>query len=290
VETAKPGIEARGHRLEVKLGRCPMVAGDATRLTQVFGNLLDNAVKYTAPGGDIVIEAAESAEGMAVISVRDNGVGIPPAMLHRIFEPFHQVSASLARSQGGLGLGLALVRRLVEMHGGKVTARSAGEGQGAEFAVHLPPTVTRRPAARAVAAVQGAAVKRRILVIDDNVDGADMTCAMLAMLGHDVTPAYSGSAGLDAARALAPEVILLDIGLPDIDGYEVARRLRSDESTTGCVLVALTGYGQARDRAQAAAAGFDAHCLKPLSLEALAACCEQRRQPPSAQSRASSRK
>ena len=266
VETSRPLIEARKHQLTVSLPQEPVfVNADRDRLSQVLSNLLNNAAKYTESGGSISVQAEQDGEE-AVFRVRDTGAGIPPSMLPHIFDLFIQVDQSLDRSQGGLGIGLTLVRRLVEMHGGKVQASSEGPGQGSEFVVRLPlENAKPRPAlADNGAAVQHAADSRcRVLVVDDNVDAAE-TLAMLARLyGHEVRIAHTGPSGLETARNYHPEIVLLDIGLPGLDGYEVARRLRNEPGGDQILLVAVTGYGREEDRARARAAGFDHHLMKP---------------------------
>jgi PAS domain S-box-containing protein len=246
---------------------------DAVRLEQVFGNLLGNAVKYTVPGGHIAVNV--SADGTdAVIRVDDDGAGIEPALLPRVFDLFVQGNPTLDRPQGGLGIGLTLVRRLVELHGGTVTATSAGRGRGSAFTVRLPrieqPTESVRTPAR------GEAVsRRRVLVIEDNTDARDMCRLALELAGHDVIEAPDGSRGLELLRSSEPDVALIDIGLPHLDGYEVARRYRASPGRSPAVLVALTGYGADSDRQRAFQAGFDHHLTKPVSAEAVRALMAQ---------------
>ncbi|MFT3915090.1 MAG: ATP-binding protein [Anaeromyxobacteraceae bacterium] len=262
----------RGVVLEVSLPDRPVaLEGDAVRLEQVTGNLLVNAVKYTPPGGRVTV-LLDAAGGRARLRVRDTGAGIPPTELERIFEPFAQARTTLARSEGGLGLGLALVRGLVAMHGGEVVARSDGEGLGSEFEVSLP---LERPAALTPVAVaapaapgRGAARARRVLVVEDNPDNADALRLLLERMGHAVEVAGDGPGGVSCALAHRPEVLLVDIGLPGFDGYEVARRVRAALGPAP-YLVALSGYGQARDREQARQAGFDLHLTKPATPERL---------------------
>jgi CheY-like chemotaxis protein len=242
------------------------VEADATRLAQVVSNLLNNAAKFTKEGGHIRL-TVEAGPGEAVVRVRDDGVGIPAELLPHLFDLFTQGDRSLARSEGGLGIGLTLVKSLVEMHGGGVEAHSEGPGKGSEFVVRLP-TLASEPAPAAEGGEGGPSSPppspcRRVLVVDDNVDAAESLAMMLRVWGHEVRTAYDGLAALNAAGQVHPEVILLDIGLPRMDGYEVARRLRERASTRGVLLVALTGYGQEEDRRRAKEAGFDAHLTKP---------------------------
>ena len=266
VETSRPLIEARKHQLTVSLPEEPIfVNADRDRLSQVLSNLLNNAAKYTESGGSICVQAEQDGEE-AVFRVSDTGAGIPPSMLPHIFDLFIQVDQSLDRSQGGLGIGLTLVRRLVEMHGGKVQASSEGPGRGSEFVVRLPlENAEPRPALsdNGDAVPHPADSHCRVLVVDDNVDAAE-TLAMLARLhGHEVRIAHTGPSGLEAARNYHPEIVLLDIGLPGLDGYEVARRLRNEPGGDQILLVAVTGYGREEDRSRARAAGFDHHLIKP---------------------------
>ncbi|GEJ58892.1 hybrid sensor histidine kinase/response regulator [Anaeromyxobacter diazotrophicus] len=243
------------------------VEADRTRLAQVLGNLLNNALKFTPAGGAVAVRL-EVQDGRAVLRVQDDGQGIDPAHVERMFEPFAQADHGLARTLGGLGLGLALVKSLVELHGGAVRARSEGPGQGAEFVVSLPLAAGGGPASAPAA---GAGARRRlVLVIDDNADAGQTLADLLELEGHAVHLACDGRSGVALARELRPDVVLCDIGLPDLDGYEVARTLRREEALRSTRLVALTGYAQPEDRARAAEAGFDAHLAKPPRLEALA--------------------
>jgi PAS domain S-box-containing protein len=272
VETSRPLIEARRHELRVALPPDPvMVEGDATRLAQVVANLLNNAAKYTAEGGHIWLTVEQGLEE-ALLRVRDNGAGIPADLLPQVFDLFTQGDRSLDRSEGGLGIGLTLVKSLVEMHRGTVEVHSEGHGSGSEFVVRLPGLERRRGRRQDTHEVHTARpryVSRRILVVDDSVDAADSLAAYLRMQGHEVRIANDGPAALDAAQAFRPEVVLLDIGLPRIDGYEVARRLRKEAGSTKVLLVAVTGYGQEEDRRRAQEAGFDALLVKPADLSAL---------------------
>jgi signal transduction histidine kinase/ActR/RegA family two-component response regulator len=271
VETARPAVEGRRQKLSVTLPPERLrVDGDPVRLAQVVGNLLNNAAKYTPEGGRIWLTAGREG-GEAVLRVRDTGVGIAPEMLPRVFDLFAQADGSLARSEGGLGIGLTLVKSLLEMHGGRVEAHSAGPDQGSEFVVRLP----LLPAPQSPADTpekDGPCVPvppRRVLVVDDNVDAADSLAKVLALMGHDVRTAHDGPAALEEARDSAPDVVLLDIGLPRMDGYEVARRLREQVAPEHVLLVAMTGYGQDGDRRNSHEAGFDAHLVKPVDLAAL---------------------
>jgi CheY-like chemotaxis protein/anti-sigma regulatory factor (Ser/Thr protein kinase) len=238
------------------------VRGDAVRLEQVVNNLLSNAIKYTPPGGDIEV-FVESGGDDAVLRVRDNGKGIAAEMLTRIFDMFMQGDTTIDRTEGGMGVGLTLVKKLVQLHRGTVRAYSRGRGSGSEFVVRVPlsaPQEQRKPEPRPQAAAQTSS--RRILVIEDNQDSRDLLRIKLRQLGHKVEAAEDGSKGLDKLLAAPPDVALVDIGLPGIDGYEIARRVR--ESLGHHVyLIALTGYGQAEDKKKALAAGFNVHLTKP---------------------------
>jgi PAS domain S-box-containing protein len=275
IETARPVIDAFGHELAVLLPDQPLeVEGDVVRLAQVVSNLLTNAARYSGKGGRINLDAWHEG-GEALISVRDYGVGIPPELLPRIFDLFVQGDHTLARSLGGLGIGLTLAKRLVEMHGGTVTATSAGAGTGSEFLVRLPlARQADRAGAQAAAPhtqVRARARARRVLVVDDNVDAAESIARLLRLAGHRVECSYDGESALEAAQQAAPDIVLLDIGLPGIDGYEVARRLRALPQFRSTALIALTGYGQKADRESSRQAGFDHHLTKPVDPERLEA-------------------
>ena len=272
VEGSRVQIDERGHVLSVSLPPEIEVDADSGRLEQVLVNLLSNAAKYTPAGGRIEI-SAELRGDEIVLRVRDNGIGIGPDMLPRVFDLFSQANSSLDRAQGGLGLGLALVRRLVELHGGRVEARSGGCGQGAEFVAYLP--AARGPehlaagdAEEALSALRPAA-SARVLLVEDNVDAADALGMLLELLGHEVTVVHDGLAALEAMERKTPDVMLVDIGLPGIDGFEVARRVRALASGKSVVLVALTGYGRIEDKERTRAAGFDHHLTKPVEIDAL---------------------
>jgi signal transduction histidine kinase len=271
IETSRPLIEAAGHELTITLPPEPIhLEADLTRLAQVFSNLLNNAVKYTEPGGHIWV-TAERHGGEVVVKVGDTGRGMPAEMLPKIFGMFTQVDRSLERSHGGLGIGLTLVKRLVEMHGGSVQAFSEGLGHGSEFTVRLP--LTQEGAPLAVVGPKPEtprkAPPRRILVVDDNTDAAESLAQVLRLNGHEVRTAYDGPTALDVARAQAPEVVLLVIGLPGMNGVEVAQRMRQSLGLTDALLVAVTGYGQDEDRRRSQEAGFSAHLVKPVNLDAL---------------------
>lgn len=270
VETSGPLIEQFAHSLDVNLPPEPLyLDADPIRLAQVFSNLLNNAAKYTTPGGHIRLSARRDGSN-AVVRVQDNGTGIPSDMLGRVFDMFTQVDQSLERSQGGLGLGLTLVRRLVEMHGGSIEVHSNGPGEGSEFVARLPciqpthePTTTIERSK--VPALRGC----RILVVDDNRDSATTLGMLLQLRGNTVRTAYDGLEAVEVAEAFSPEVLLLDLGLPKLNGYDVARRIRQQVWGRDMILVAVTGWGQEDDRRRAKEAGFDFHVVKPVELAAL---------------------
>lgn len=267
LETSRPHIEAAQHKLSVRFPDEPTdLQADPVRMAQVFSNLLNNAAKYTRQGGTIDV-AVEAQAGQFVVRIRDNGSGIPPEMLGKVFSLFTQVTQPAERSQGGLGIGLALVEGLVRLHGGTVEARSEGPGRGSEFIVRLPrnPYIAPEPppAPRDPERV-GPQVPRRVLVVDDNRDAADTLAELLRMLGNEVLVAHDGNGALASAPGFKPDVVLLDIGLPDVNGYEVARRLRQVAGMRQPRLIALTGWGQHEDKRRAAEAGFDDHWTKPV--------------------------
>ncbi len=278
VEIATPLVEQREHTLVVDVERDLVIDGEPDRIAQVVSNLLHNAAKFTEPGGVIAVRGArEPACGDdVVLSVTDTGVGIAPEQLPHIFDLFVQGDRTLDRSAGGLGLGLTLVRRLVEMHGGRVTAASRGAGYGSELVVRLPaapalpaPIAESKPAMADATACRTDTAPSRVLVVDDNPDVVTLLQDYLTWKGFAVEVAFDGATALAVARATKPEVVLLDIGLPRLDGYEVARRLRSDTMFAETRLIALTGYGQDSDRERATRSGFHDHLVKPLDLEHL---------------------
>lgn len=277
VEQVMPLMKARGHRLGYSLAPgAPLVLGDKKRLVQVVANILNNAAKYTRDGGAIELEA--QIDGPLVrITVTDNGIGMAPEMAARAFDLFTQAERTPDRSSGGLGLGLALVKSLVELHGGTVSCDSPGIGQGSRFTVCLPRLADSDEAQPAPLAAAGgqAAAPLHILVVDDNVDAALTLAMLLEMDGHAVTVEHRSQDALARARAAPPDACLLDIGLPDLDGKELARRLRADPATAGATLVAITGYGQDSDRETALAAGFDHYLVKPIDTDALQAILAQ---------------
>ncbi len=268
-ESARPLIDQRKHELSVSLPAEPIwLQGDPTRLEQVVVNLLNNAAKYTDEGGQIWL-TTQQEDGEAVLRVRDSGVGIAPELLPRIFDLFTQADRTLDRSQGGLGIGLSLVQKLVELHGGTVEAHSAGLRQGSEFIVRLPALSPARESIAPVEKAKPRAQTSRVLVVDDNVDAADTVTMLLQMSGHEVQAAYSSQTALETAVEYQPDFVLLDIGLPDMDGYEVARHLRQQPQTKDVWLIAMTGYGQDSDRQRAQETGFDHHLVKPVDPEKL---------------------
>jgi signal transduction histidine kinase/DNA-binding response OmpR family regulator len=268
VEMVQPQLTEKGHRLTVTTSgdRHPYVIGDFARLVQSVGNLLTNAIKYTEPGGEIGVRA-HADERCATVEVSDSGVGIDPELLPRVFELFVQSDRTLDRAQGGLGIGLAVVKRLIEKHGGEVTAQSSGAGGGSTFIVRLPRI--ERPAVLAQEACEPASTSLKIMIVDDNTDAADTLASLLQMQGHETHALYSGREALQRVLSLHPDVALLDIGLPEMNGYELARRLRAMPQLKGLRLIALTGYGQGEDRQRGQAAGFDEHLVKPVELDAL---------------------
>jgi signal transduction histidine kinase len=269
VETALPAIEDRHHRLDLRATAEPLTLfGDATRLVQVVNNLLNNAVKYTPHGGTLTL-ATHRDQGEAVLTVADNGVGIAPDALDDVFGMFNQVGRSRDRTQGGLGIGLSLVRSMVGLHGGSVSAASAGPGLGSTFTVRLP--LAGAAVATAPAAPEPAARvhKVRVLVVDDNRDAADTLSALLDLIGHRAQVANDGRAALEAMQDFRPQVVFLDIGMPGMNGYEVAEAIRNDRRFDQPLLVALTGWGGEDDRQRTSAAGFDLHLTKPVDLQAI---------------------
>jgi PAS domain S-box-containing protein len=268
VEVARPLIDAAGHDLTIDLPDEPIyLNADRTRLAQVFGNLLNNSCKYTKPNGTISL-SAKRLDSEVLVTVRDNGAGIPQDKLERIFDMFMQVDRSAERSQSGLGIGLTLVKRLTEMHGGSIEANSGGAGEGSEFVVRLPvlsrPTFAPQPAPKAEVETQ-----RRILIVDDNRDSADSLAMLLELTGNKTFMAHDGIEAVEAIEKHRPEVVLLDIGLPKLDGHEVCRRVREQPWGKNIVVIALTGWGQDDDKRRSQEAGFNGHLVKPVDYDEL---------------------
>jgi two-component system CheB/CheR fusion protein len=287
IETIRPLLDSRKHKLAVSVPPDPIgLVGDSTRLEQVFSNLLNNAAKYTPGGGaiDLTVETQplknDGAAAEAVVRIRDNGIGMPPDLIPRVFDLFVQADQSLARSQGGLGIGLSLARRLVEEHGGRVSAQSSGLGQGSEFRVYLPiaaPDQNARAEGSSASAVQPEQQEKsreatgdsRVLVVDDSADIAETMAALLAIKGHLVQTALNGQQALEAAVEFRPTTVLLDIGMPDLDGYSVVERLRRLPQLAGTTFIAVSGYGAPEHRVKAKEAGFDSYLVKPIDYASL---------------------
>jgi PAS domain S-box-containing protein len=272
VEDSRGAFEGRSHMLSVSLSDDPLlVDGDPTRLEQIVVNLLNNAAKYTNSGGKIDVTLTVDQKDV-VLAVRDNGIGIAPELLPRVFDLFTQGDRSSTRDRGGLGIGLSLVQKLVAMHGGKVSVESGGRDKGSTFTVRLPSAmnaVSVRPRSKSEKSVTSDARRLRVLVCDDNADAAASLALLLQLQGHEVVTARDGAEALEIAGAFHPEVALLDIGLPQMDGYELAQRMRAQNSHTKPALIALSGYGLEEDRNRSREAGFDAHLTKPVELEVL---------------------
>jgi signal transduction histidine kinase len=271
VETSRPVLAAAKNDLHVSLpSETVLLEADPVRLAQVFSNLLNNAAKYSQPGGRISLVATQTG-GELTIRVSDTGIGIEPGKLSQIFGMFVQLDTSEQQLQSGLGVGLTLVQRLIEMHGGSIEARSEGHGRGSEFIVRLPALTHSAPTAshKEAIAEERAPVRRRILVVDDNIDSAESMAMMLELSGHDVAIAHDGLRGIELAKEFQPDVALLDIGMPKLDGYQAARSIRQESWGKGMVLVALTGWGQQEDKRRSREAGFDAHLVKPIDFGAL---------------------
>jgi PAS domain S-box-containing protein len=275
VEMAQPLIDSRGHKLTVVVPPQPIwIEADVLRLVQVLTNLLNNAAKYTKTPGQISLQARQ-VHGEAIVRIADTGLGIPADMLDKVFDIFVQVNPTIARSEGGLGIGLTLVRRLVELHGGRVRASSLGPDKGSEFEIRLPTLIRKAPAAPASAEPAAAEESRpaqaigrhRVLVVEDNVYAAKSFATLLRLDGHEVQVVHDGSEALEMSVAFRPDVILLDIGLPGIDGYEVARRLRAQPEFNDTQIIAMTGYGQPEDRRRSREAGIDHHLVKPVKID-----------------------
>jgi two-component system, sensor histidine kinase len=268
IDTSRPVLEAARHELTVDIPPEPItISGDAVRLTQVFSNILTNAAKYTNAGGHIWLTVRKEGQH-ATISIRDNGIGIPPDQLASVFEMFKQVDRSNRRTQGGLGIGLTLVRSIVALHGGRVEARSAGVGAGSEFVVELPVLAGRATTTNRSEPPQKFP-SRRILVVDDNRDAAETLGALLSALGAQVAVVHGGREALENLDSFNPDVVLLDIGMPEMDGYEVARQIRSTPAHADILLIALTGWGQEHDQRRSRTAGFDHHLVKPPDIDRL---------------------
>jgi signal transduction histidine kinase len=271
VETTQPQVDGAGHKLTLLQPPMKLVVdADRARLAQAFANLLSNAAKYTDPGGQIEVRAVADG-GTAVVSIHDSGIGIAPHRLESVFEMFSQEEPALARSRGGLGIGLALTRRLVQLHGGEITASSEGAGKGSMFRVCLPLAANlvaddASDAAQAPACAEGCL---RILVADDNRDAAETLSTLLEVMGHEVKTVHDGEAAVDAAAAFDPELVLLDIGMPGLNGYDACRRIRAHAAGPGRTVVAVTGWGQPHDVQSAHEAGFDRHLVKPPDMDAL---------------------
>ena len=269
VEMSQPLIDHAGHQLRVVLPAEPLfLHADPVRLTQVFANLLNNSSKYTPPGGQLEI-SVQREDGQAVVRVKDSGAGIPADQLEQIFNMFNQVDRAPERAQGGLGIGLALVRRLVEMHGGSVRAHSDGPGQGSEFVVRLPALATAPAVGESLVPEAAAPVRRRVLVVDDNRDAADALALLLQHNGHETFVAYDGAEAFAAADQYRPDVMLLDIGLPGMNGHDVCRQMRQQPWGKRIRMIALTGWGQEDDRQKSREAGFDGHLVKPVEIAAV---------------------
>ena len=277
LESSQPGIVAAEHTLRVHLPDTPVwVMGDEARLEQVICNLVNNACKYTPKGGNITVALTQQTD-QAITKVSDDGLGIPQEMLPLVFEMFTQVDRSLDRAQGGLGIGLSLVRSLMQLHGGEVRAESAGEHAGSTFTISLPVVSEESAALPASVSPQTTAAPHplRVLVVDDNRDAADSLSLLLARLGHHTRTVYGGATALDAAAEFQPDTIFCDLGMPVISGFEVAARLRSDPRYSPSVLVAVTGWGSEQDKLRARERGFDLHITKPISIEELAAVLQR---------------
>jgi signal transduction histidine kinase/ActR/RegA family two-component response regulator len=280
LETSRPLIDGGRHVLRVAVNDPTLVLdADATRLAQVISNLLNNAAKYTPIGGVIELSAKREGEH-CVIVVHDNGIGIPSEQQEDVFQMFSQVNRALSRSQGGMGIGLALAKSLIELHGGSIKVESPGLNLGSTFTVRLRAAAGAEEAGFATplkAAVH--AVKQRVLMVDDNQDAVDLLAAMLDFAGYDTVKAYDGASAIAAAEAWEPDVVILDIGLPDMSGYDVAERLRQTEALAETPLIALSGWGSAEDKRKASAAGFNLHFTKPVDADALCAALAQLSRP-----------
>jgi CheY-like chemotaxis protein len=269
VERRRPGFEAAGIALDLRLGGEPFaVRGDRVRLTQVVGNLLENALKFTDGGGSVAVRL-EAEPTRAVLAIRDTGIGIARERLSQLFEGFQPAASSSERGRGGLGIGLTVAKGLTALHGGTIEATSEGVGKGTEITLRLPRTASRRAQRSAPASPSPFARPLRVVIIEDSLDTAESLNLLLDLLGYTVSIAHSGTRGIEVVREVRPDVVLCDIGLPGMDGFEVARQLKADPSTAGSHLVAITGYDQEEDRQQATAAGFEHHLVKPVDPDRL---------------------
>jgi CheY-like chemotaxis protein len=264
-------LAKNGVGLSVELPPQPVwVIGDPTRLAQIVGNLLENANKFTDAGGRVTLRLVEQAEQrMALLSIRDTGIGMEPEMLEQVFQPFAQADRTIERSRGGLGLGLALVKGLVDLHGGEVWATSDGPGHGSEVTIRLPLSHQQDSVVEPAESVSTMIERRRILIIEDNLAAGRSLRVLLSQTGHTVDLAHNGPEGIQTARRFRPDVVLCDIGLPGLDGYEVARLLRQEPASHGIYLIAVSGYGQEVDQLRALNEGFDAYLTKPIDLKKL---------------------
>jgi CheY-like chemotaxis protein/two-component sensor histidine kinase len=270
VESSHALMKESKHTFNVDKPESPIfVDADSTRIIQIISNLLTNAAKYTPEGGSISLRVFQEGDEV-VLSVIDSGIGIPPEQLSNIFTMFSQLTPALERSQGGLGIGLALVQGLVKLHGGTITAHSEGDGKGSEFIVRLPISNSAAEAPDAAGSSTNLIAESKcILVVDDNIDAAESLALLLELSGHKTKTAHNGMSGLELAEHFKPEVILLDIGLPDINGYEVAQQIRQQPWGANMFLIAATGWGQDKDKELAASAGFDKHLTKPIDFQQL---------------------
>lgn len=285
IEVARPAIDRKNHQLSVSLpGEPVMLRADPLRLSQVFSNLLTNAAKYTDPGGQIEL-AGRIEDGRLAVSVKDNGIGIPPEALARVFGLFSQIEAVNARAEGGMGIGLALAKGILQLHGGAIEVRSRGRGHGSEFIASLPLTARQPAAVSASSGAEASGVKvvsRRVLIADDNKDAADSLATLLSLAGHETRAAYDGLAALAVARDFHPEMAILDIDMPGLDGYALADELRREPWATRLWIVALTGLGDQKNTRRAQAAGFDEHLIKPADPERIKALLRGRPRAPKA--------